>query len=147
MVPDEDGGEGALEQWQRAATSPSRSSLAAVAGPHTPGMFSRTVAHHYLHLAKAHPHRDALVVAATGTRLTFEQLHRSAQATARSLQGHGFISGDVLALWLSNCEEWIVAMLGAAHADVVVSSPVLAYEHFTSVLKLICMVGNLPFTV
>jgi len=75
-----------------------RSSLSAVAGPRTPGMFSRTLAQHYERLAAAHPHREALVVAESDRRLTFAGLHKAALATARSLRSHGFGPGDTLAV-------------------------------------------------
>ena len=93
-----------------------------VVGARTPSLFSRTLAQHTARVVADHPHREALVVADTGSRLSFGNLHTKSLALGRLLQRHGLGSGDRLAVWLRNGEEWVVTLLACAAAQVTVAA-------------------------
>jgi long-subunit acyl-CoA synthetase (AMP-forming) len=108
--------------WPRVLIMPAeyhpRSAASTVVGARTPSLFSRTLAQHTALVVAAHPHREALVVADTGSRQSFGSLHAKALAFARVLQRHGLGSGDRVAVWLRNGEEWVVTLLACAAAQV-----------------------------
>lgn len=73
--------------------------------------------------ARQHPGEIALVEPAAGghTRsLTYRQLAASAISVARELRGYGVRRGDVVAVWLPNCLEWLVVEFAAARLGAVV---------------------------
>jgi fatty-acyl-CoA synthase len=66
----------------------------------------------------AHAHADREAVVHGDTRLTFAALAARARAFARGLIEQGVAPGDKVALWMSDCAEWLVArwavpMIGA----------------------------------
>ncbi|KAK3279713.1 hypothetical protein CYMTET_12417, partial [Cymbomonas tetramitiformis] len=96
----------------------SRPTLSVTRGSQTPPLFLRTLIDHYEQTASAHPHREAIILPETKRRITFLQLHRHAISFANGLRQLGVKRGDRFAVWLGNCEEWAVAMLGCAQAGV-----------------------------
>ncbi|WP_431469323.1 acyl-CoA synthetase [Sphingosinithalassobacter sp. LHW66-3] len=57
---------------------------------------------HPRHFAASDPARAAVIVAETGTRLSFEALERRANQGAHRLRGDGLRAGDAVAAWLPN---------------------------------------------
>ena len=62
---------------------------------------------------------DGLALADGDTRLTWEDLHREAQAFGAALVAAGVERGDRVALWAPNSAEWVVAVLGLWQAGAV----------------------------
>lgn len=65
-------------------------------------------------LAAEHGARDALVESGSGRALTFEGLRTAAGAVAEDLAAWGVGRGDVVALWLPNVLEYLVAEFALA---------------------------------
>jgi fatty-acyl-CoA synthase len=63
--------------------------------------------------------REALVVRHQNLRLTWKQLAREVERTARGLMGLGLKPGDRVGVWATNCAEWIYLQLGCARAGLV----------------------------
>merc|ERR1719445_549249 len=64
----------------------------------------------------------ALVDGASGSKLTFTEARSLARAFANSLLRLGASKGDVLAIVMPNCPEYIVTFLGASEAGLVVTT-------------------------
>ncbi|HET8618812.1 MAG TPA: FadD3 family acyl-CoA ligase [Acidimicrobiales bacterium] len=62
---------------------------------------------------------DGLALTDGDTRLTWEDLHRGAQAFGAALAAAGVERGDRVALWAPNSAEWVVAALGLWQAGAV----------------------------
>jgi acyl-CoA synthetase (AMP-forming)/AMP-acid ligase II len=79
---------------------------------------------HRFVLAKAGALGDkpALVDAASGRTLTYEQLAGGAERVAAGLAGRGFAPGDVLGLFAPNCPEFALAFHGTLAAGGVVTT-------------------------
>jgi len=65
------------------------------------------------------PDREALVVNHQNIRLTWGELAREVERTARGLIGLGLQPGDRVGVWATNCAEWIYLQLGCARAGLV----------------------------
>jgi len=57
---------------------------------------------------------DALVSRHQGLRLSYSELERNAQRTARGLWGLGIRPGDRVGMWASSCVEWVYLQLATA---------------------------------
>merc|ERR1719445_1555493 len=64
----------------------------------------------------------ALVDGASGSKLTFTEARSLARAFANSLLRLGASKGDVLAIVMPNCPDYIVTFLGASEAGLVVTT-------------------------
>ncbi|MGA9400272.1 AMP-binding protein, partial [Haladaptatus sp.] len=64
---------------------------------------------------------DAVAIEMDGRELSYESLDERAAAFAGGLHERGFDPGDRLLLYLPNCPEYVVVLLGAFRAGVVVS--------------------------
>ena len=64
----------------------------------------------------------ALVDGASGSKLTFTEARSLARAFANGLFGLGASKGDVLAIVMPNCPDYIVTFLGASEAGLVVTT-------------------------
>jgi fatty-acyl-CoA synthase len=78
------------------------------------GAFSR--------IAAAYPEVLAAVVPtpAGASQVTYRELEAQAAEVAAGLQHQGLVPGDVIAIWLPNCIEWLVLELAAAQLGLVV---------------------------
>jgi fatty-acyl-CoA synthase len=65
------------------------------------------------------PQRAAVELFGVGTR-TYEQLHERTNRLAQSLAGAGLKPGDRVAIWLSNCLEYLDIYIACAKAGMVV---------------------------
>ncbi len=74
------------------------------------------------------PDRPALIVRHQNVRLTFGQLQRSVEETARGLCGLGLKQGDRVGIWSSNCLEWILLQLATARTGMVLVNVNPAYR-------------------
>lgn len=66
-------------------------------------------------------HATALIVGADRGVLTYARLHDAVGEVSRTLLGHGLRTGDVVAVLAENTVEFVVALLGAARAGLVVA--------------------------
>ncbi len=62
----------------------------------------------------------AIAVIDGNTRTTFAELDRQADALALGLQDLGIARGDQVAVWLTNCTEWITSWVACARLGAVV---------------------------
>ncbi len=72
--------------------------------------------------------REALIVRRQNVRLTWSQLDREVERTARGLAGLGLGPGDRIGVWSANCLEWILLQYGAARAGLVLVNVNPAYR-------------------
>lgn len=72
--------------------------------------------------------REALIVRRQNVRLTWSQLDREVEKTARGLAGLGLNPGDRIGVWSANCLEWILLQYGAARAGLVLVNVNPAYR-------------------
>ncbi|MDR5815253.1 AMP-binding protein [Caballeronia sp. LZ033] len=63
---------------------------------------------------------DALAVIDGAERLSYAELHRRADAIAHGLRDLGIARGDHVAVWLTNCAEWIACWVACARIGAVV---------------------------
>lgn len=76
--------------------------------------------HEYLRLhARATPHKTAIVW--YGRRISYAELDDLSDRFAQSLRDRGLAQGDVVALFLHNCPEYVIAHFGAQKLGAVVS--------------------------
>ncbi len=71
---------------------------------------------------------DALIVRHQNVRLTWSQLDREVEKTARGLAGLGLRPGDRIGVWSANCLEWILLQFGSARAGVILVNVNPAYR-------------------
>ncbi|HEV8306082.1 MAG TPA: AMP-binding protein [Methylomirabilota bacterium] len=62
-------------------------------------------------------HREALVL--DERRLTYRDVHREVERLARGLLALGIAPGETVALWLTNCPEWLVVQHACARIGAV----------------------------
>jgi fatty-acyl-CoA synthase len=67
--------------------------------------------------ARRFPDRAALV--GMGTTLSFAELDRAADEVAHGLRALGVARGDQVALWLTNCPEWVVCWMACTRLGAV----------------------------
>jgi fatty-acyl-CoA synthase len=84
------------------------------------GVFARAVA--------AHGGRDALIVRAQGIRWSYAALAAEAEAFAAGLVALGLQPGERIGIWSQNRAEWIVTMLAAAQAGLILVNVNPAYR-------------------
>jgi acyl-CoA synthetase (AMP-forming)/AMP-acid ligase II len=60
-------------------------------------------------ITREHPEREALVHQQRGIRFTYRTFMDQAGRLARGLMALGIQKGDPVALWGSNCPEWVRA--------------------------------------
>jgi fatty-acyl-CoA synthase len=73
------------------------------------------------------PQNEALVSVHQNVRLTFTELHREVEKTARGLAGLGFQKGDRVGIWSTNCVEWILLQLACARLGLILVNVNPAY--------------------
>ena len=64
-------------------------------------------------------HGDRLALIAGGRRWTFREFERSVEQLAAALVGSGVRHGDRVAVWLTNCPEWIQLLYALARIGAV----------------------------
>jgi HIP---CoA ligase len=99
--------------------------------------------------AMAEVHPDAEAVVQGDLRLTYSDLAERARRGAAALVASGFERGDAVAIWAPNSSDWIVAMLAAASAGVILvplntrfQGPEAAYILNRSRAKLLITAGD-----
>ncbi len=70
-----------------------------------------------------------------GRELTYESLDERAAAFAGELHEHGVDPDDRLLLYLPNCPEYVVVLLGAFRAGVVVSPSIHSTRRGNSLIN------------
>lgn len=78
----------------------------------------RTVPILFAATVQRHPDKTALIFEGTDTRWTFRQLDDYSSSVANFLQARGLASGDVAALLMENCNEFVGLWLGMAKLGV-----------------------------
>ncbi|XP_028454357.1 long-chain fatty acid transport protein 1a isoform X2 [Perca flavescens] len=79
-------------------------------GSNIPSIFAQTV--------KRHPNKPALIYEATGETWTFSQLDELSNAVAHWARGQGWVSGDVVALFMESRPLQVALWLGLAKVGV-----------------------------
>uniref|UniRef100_A0A3B4WHA3 Very long-chain fatty acid transport protein n=1 Tax=Seriola lalandi dorsalis TaxID=1841481 RepID=A0A3B4WHA3_SERLL len=79
-------------------------------GSNIPSIFAQTV--------KLHPNKPALIYEATGETWTFRQLDELSNAVAHWARGQGWVSGDVVALFMESRPLQVALWLGLAKVGV-----------------------------
>src|SRR5215210_3941815 len=64
-------------------------------------------------LFRANPPRNPFLIPPSGEALSFGEIADRADRFAGGLEARGVGSGDIVAIWLPNVPEWVVACLGA----------------------------------
>ncbi|KAG8448007.1 hypothetical protein GDO86_015200 [Hymenochirus boettgeri] len=67
---------------------------------------------------KRHPNKTALIFEGTGATWTFRELDEFSNAVANFLHAEGYRSGDVIGLFMENCNEYVGFWLGMAKIGV-----------------------------
>ena len=73
-------------------------------------------------VAREHPEREALVHQQRGIRFTYRTFMDQAGRLARGLMALGIQKGDPVALWGSNCPEWVLAQVALAKTGAVLTA-------------------------
>lgn len=79
-------------------------------GSNIPSIFAQTV--------KRHPNKPALIYEATGETWTFTQLDEMSNKVAHWARGQGWVSGDVVALFMESRPLQVALWLGLAKVGV-----------------------------
>lgn len=79
-------------------------------GSNIPSIFTQTV--------KLHPNKPALIYEATGEMWTFTQLDEISNGVAHWARGQGWVSGDVVALFMESRPLQVALWLGLAKVGV-----------------------------
>lgn len=69
-------------------------------------------------VVRRHPDKTALIFEGTDTHWTFRQLDDYSSRVANFLQGRGLVSGNVVALFMENRNEFVGLWLGMAKLGV-----------------------------
>jgi fatty-acyl-CoA synthase len=80
--------------------------------------------------ASRFPERQALVVRHQGVRLTFSELAKAVERTARGLAGLGIGEQDRVGVWSTNCAEWVQLHLACARMGAVLVNVNPAYRAY-----------------
>jgi fatty-acyl-CoA synthase len=78
--------------------------------------------------AARHGHQEALVFRQRGLRLRYAEFDRQVDQAARGLLGLGLGRGDHLAIWATNCPEWVILQCAAARIGVLLVTINPAYR-------------------
>ncbi len=73
-------------------------------------------------VALEHPEQEALVHLQRGIRFTYRSLMEQAGRLARGLMALGIQKGDPVALWGSNCPEWVLVQVALARIGAVLTA-------------------------
>jgi fatty-acyl-CoA synthase len=96
-------------------------------GPALP-LLEKTIGQALADSAARHPSVEALVSRHQGIRVTYRELQRNAELTARGLNGLGIRPGDRVGVWACNCVEWVYLQLATALAGAVLVNVNPAYR-------------------
>ncbi|XP_063792694.1 long-chain fatty acid transport protein 4 [Pseudophryne corroboree] len=77
-----------------------------------------TVPNIFKDIVKRHPNKTALIFEGTETSWTFQELDEFSNSVANFLYAEGFRAGDVIALFMENCNEYVGLWLGMAKIGV-----------------------------
>src|SRR2546423_6786122 len=112
-------------------------------GPSLP-LLEKTIGQALADAAQHNPDGDAIISRHQGLRLSYQDLRREVERTARGLAGLGIRPGDRVGMWASNCAGWgylqgATARIGAVLGNVnpAYRSPELRYVLRKSGLKAI----------
>ncbi|KAG2469733.1 long-chain fatty acid transport protein 4 [Polypterus senegalus] len=78
----------------------------------------RTVPKIFAEIVKRHPNKPALIFDVTGETWTFQQLDEYSNRVAHLLSKEGFHEGDVVAIFMENCNQYVGLWLGMAKIGV-----------------------------
>ncbi len=96
-------------------------------GPDIP-LLEKTIDEVFLDTVNRLPQHEALVSLHQNVRLTFLELHRHVQETARGLAGLGLRPGDRVGIWSTNCIEWVLLQLACARFGLILVNVNPAYR-------------------
>jgi fatty-acyl-CoA synthase len=96
-------------------------------GPDIP-LLEKTIDEVFLDTVNRLPQHEALVSLHQNVRLTFLELHRHVQKTARGLAGLGLRPGDRVGIWSANYIEWVLLQLACARFGLILVNVNPAYR-------------------
>lgn len=91
-------------------------------------LLDRTIDQAFVRTVKRFPGREALVSVHENLRLSFAELDRRVEETARGLSGLGLKAGERVGIWSSNCAEWVILQLACARCGLVLINVNPAYR-------------------
>ena len=74
---------------------------------------------HPVHHAAASPDKPAIIMADTGDTLTYAELEAASNRVAQLLRSHGLQRGDVIAILLDNCVDFLPICWGAQRSGLI----------------------------
>src|SRR5262245_28211775 len=101
--------------------------LSYACGPKGPQL-EQTIPQALMATAERFPSQEAIVIPHQNVRLTWPELVRQTERTARGLLGLGLQRGDRVGIWSSNCLEWILTQYACAWAGLVLVNVNPAYR-------------------
>jgi fatty-acyl-CoA synthase len=102
--------------------------LSYACGASGPPLIGATLGAYLDAVAAERPGAEAVVSCAHGVRLTYGDLAAQSDALARGLMALGVERGDRVAIWSTNCFEWIVAQFAVPKAGAILVNLNPAYR-------------------
>lgn len=90
------------------------STLSYVHGLGAQPLLGETIGENLRRTAEEHAGREALVVRASGERMTYAALWAATTRAARGLLALGVARGDRVGIWAPNRTEWVISQYAAA---------------------------------
>lgn len=81
-----------------------------------------TIGKAFENVAKLYPDRECIVSPSQNKRLTYQEVLEESNKLAAGLRRLGLQKGDRIAIWAPNITEWLVTMLAAARAGLILVS-------------------------
>src|SRR5579862_4551609 len=91
-------------------------------------LLEKTIGQAFAESVKRRPDAIALVSRHQNLKLTYAELDKAVERTARGLWGLGLGPGDRAGIWSTNCAEWIYLQLATARLGVVLVNVNPAYR-------------------
>src|SRR5580704_4023509 len=91
-------------------------------------LLEKTIGQALEEAAEHNAHGDAIVSRHQGLRLSYLDLQREVDRTARGLWGLGIRPGDRVGMWAANCAEWVFLQVATARIGAVLVNVNPAYR-------------------
>ncbi len=91
-------------------------------------LLDKTIGQALEEAALRNPSGDAIVSRHQGLRLSYRDLQREVERTARGLWGLGVRPGDRVGMWAANCVEWVFLQVATTHIGAVLVNVNPAYR-------------------
>ena len=91
-------------------------------------LLGTTIPEHFAHIANKFANREAIVSHHQGRRLTYAELSREIDHTARALLAAGFAKGERIGVWSTDNVEWLVLQMATARIGAILVNINPAYR-------------------